>query len=67
MKVDSVEDLITKLDELLGLQRTVTQSVKFLKQDLNTFNSIIEKISKSVDSIMNKEKFVVGEIDDVEY
>ena len=65
--LDSVEDLITKLDELLGLQRTVTQSVKFLKQDLNTFNSIIEKISKSVDSIMNKAKFVVGEIDDVEY
>lgn len=50
----SMESLKGKLDDLMGLQRTMTQSIKFLKQDLDNYISFIDKLTKSVDYIIIK-------------
>lgn len=47
----------------LGLERSLNQSIRFLDEDLGTYLSITEQMSSSIDRILAKSKFVVGEID----
>lgn len=47
----------------LGIERSLNQSIHFLDSDLSTYLSITEQMSASIDRILSKSKFVVGDID----
>ncbi|HBH95251.1 MAG TPA: hypothetical protein DDX91_05815 [Ruminococcaceae bacterium] len=47
----------------LGLERSLNQSIRFLDNDLSTYLSITEQMCASIDRILSKSKFIVGEID----
>lgn len=47
----------------LGFERSLNQSIRFLDEDLATYLSIIEQIDASIDRILRKSKFIVGDID----
>jgi hypothetical protein len=47
----------------IGIQRTLSQSIRFLDEDLKTYLNIMDLMLSSIDKILNKSKFVVGDID----
>ncbi len=47
----------------LGMERTLNQSIRFLDDDLKTYLAFMDTMSFSIDKIIGKSKFVVGEID----
>ena len=47
----------------LGIERTLSQSVRFLDTDLKTHLEIMDFMSVSIDKIIYKSKFIVGDID----
>lgn len=47
----------------LGLERSLNQSIRFLDEDLETYLSITGQMASSIDRIIDKSKYVVGEID----
>lgn len=55
-------EMKNKADSLVGIQRSMTQAVTYLKQDLDSYIQFIERMGQSIDKIMNKARFVVGEI-----
>ena len=59
---ESVEGLKTSMTELIGLEHSMTQAIKFVIGDVDTYLSITERIKSSIDKILDKSKFVVGEI-----
>ena len=47
----------------LGIQRNLNQSIQFLDEDLATYLTMTEQMDASINRIMDKSRFVVGEID----
>ena len=47
----------------IGLERSLNQSIRFLDSDLENYLSIAEQMISSIDRILAKSKFVVGDID----
>lgn len=47
----------------LGFERSMNQSIRFLDDDLATYLSITEQMYASIDRILSKSKFIVGDID----
>ncbi len=47
----------------LGIQRNLNQSIRFLDEDLATYLTMTEQMDASIDRIIDKSRFVVGEID----
>lgn len=47
----------------LGLERSLNQSIRFMDEDLGTYLNITEQMAASVERILAKSKFVVGDID----
>ena len=47
----------------IGLERSLNQSIRFLDTDLENHLSIAEQMKGSIDRILAKSKFVVGDID----
>lgn len=47
----------------LGIQRNLNQSIRSLDEDLATYLTMTEQMDASIDRIMDKSRFVVGEID----
>lgn len=47
----------------LGIQRNLNQSIRFLDEDLATYLTMTEQMDASINRIMDKSRFVVGEID----
>lgn len=47
----------------LGIQRNLNQSIRFLDEDLATYLMMTEQMDASINRIMDKSRFVVGEID----
>jgi hypothetical protein len=47
----------------IGVERTLNQAIRFLDEDLHTYVGVLDSMLTSVDKIIGKSKFVVGEID----
>lgn len=47
----------------IGLERSLNQSIRFLDEDLDTYLTITEQMVTSIDRVLAKSKFVVGDID----
>lgn len=59
----SIKTLKQALLNNLGIQRNLNQSIRFLYEDLTTYLTMMEQIDASINRILDKSKFVVGEID----
>lgn len=62
----SVEKLKTSMNNNLGLERSMNQAIRFVVADLSSYIVITERIKASIDKILAKSKFVVGDIDYVD-
>lgn len=60
---ESIGGLIASLDRSIGLERSMNQAIRFIKEDLTTYQNLSDKICASIDKILAKSRFVVGEID----
>lgn len=58
----SMEGLHQSLDQIQGVERTMTQAARILANDIKSYITIIEQISPSIDRIIDKSRFVVGPI-----
>ena len=47
----------------IGLEKSLSQAIRFMDEDLKTYLSITEQMICSIDRIFTKSKFVVGELD----
>jgi len=45
-----------------GLERSLNQSIRFVIQDLDTFIGFIDHLNASIDKIVAKSKFVIGDV-----
>ena len=46
----------------MGMERSLNQAVRFLVSDISSYIVITERIKTSIDKIVSKSKFVVGDI-----
>lgn len=60
---DSVKGMKEASLKNMGLERSLNQSIRFLDEDLDTYLNLAEQMCNSIDRILTKSKFVVGEID----
>ncbi len=58
----SMEYLKTSMENILGMERSLNQSVRFLTFDIDSYIVITQRIEASIDKILSKSKFVVGDI-----
>ena len=58
-----MEALKISLENVIGMERSLNQSVRFLISDISSYIVITERIKTSIDKILSKSKFVVGDID----
>lgn len=58
----SVIQLKDILNSCSGIERSMNQAIKFLVEDLTTYIENTERISVSIDKIITKSKFIVGDI-----
>lgn len=59
----SMQNLKTSMENLIGMERSLNQAVRFLIADISSYIVITERIQTSIDKILSKSKFVVGDID----
>lgn len=59
----SIGNLIESMDNNMGLERSMNQSIRFVKEDLSAYQDVSERMCTSIDKILAKAKFVVGDID----
>lgn len=59
----SIESFRTSMGKVMGLERTLNQAVKFADADLKSYLAVTERMSGSIDRILAKSKFVIGNID----
>jgi rubrerythrin len=59
---DSVLGLKAAMEGNIGIERSMNQAITFIKDDLSTYLTIIERMNTSIDKIIEKSKYVVGTI-----
>ena len=47
----------------LGIERSMNQAIRFLDVDLASYIEMTEQMIKSIDRIIDKSKFIIGNID----
>ncbi len=57
-----ISSFIDTMEGLRGIERSMNQSIRFVKEDLTTYQNIIDRICGSIDRILEKSRFVVGAI-----
>lgn len=60
---ESVQVLKETSLENLGIERSMNQAIRFLDVDLASYIEMTEQMSKSIDRIIDKSKFIIGNID----
>ncbi len=60
---EAIENMKATFLKNIGIQRSLNQSIRFLDEDLKTFLEFMDFMSSSIDKILNKSRFIVGEID----
>lgn len=58
----SMEGLKSSIEGIIGMERSLNQAARFLISDLDSYIVITERIKTSIDKILAKSKFVVGDI-----
>lgn len=58
----SINTLKTTSLNNLGIERSMNQSIRFLDQDLSSYLDMTEQMIKSIEKIINKSRFIVGDI-----
>lgn len=57
---------VTKMKETslgnLGIERSLNQSIRFMDQDLSAYLDMTEQMIKSIDRIIDKSRFVIGNV-----
>lgn len=57
---------VTKMKEVLlgnlGIERSLNQSIRFMDQDLSAYLDMTEQMIKSIDRIIDKSRFVIGNV-----
>lgn len=46
----------------LGIERSMNQSIRFLDQDLSAYLDMTDQMTKSIERIIGKSRFIIGEI-----
>lgn len=59
---NSIENLRKSMKNVIGLERTLNQAAKFAMDDLESYITVTERISSSIEKIIMKSKFIVGEL-----
>lgn len=59
----SISTLISSMENSIGLERSLNQAIRFVKEDLLTYQDVTDRMCTSIDKILTKAKFVVGEVD----
>ena len=62
----SVEEFKTSVQQNVGIERSMNQAIRFLVEDLSTYIDNTQRIVSSIDKIIAKSKFVVGNIIDMD-
>nr|WP_312578235.1 hypothetical protein [Sedimentibacter sp.] len=60
---DSILSFKDSLNENIGIERTLNQAIRLLNIDLETYITVVSQMSSSIDRILDKSRFVVGNID----
>lgn len=60
---DSVLGLKTAMESNMGIERSMNQAIRFIKDDLSTYIDITERMNTSIHKILEKSRYVVGTID----
>jgi len=60
---ESVGGLKTAMENSIGIERSMTQAIRFIIEDLSTYLTITERMSASINRILEKSRFAVGPID----
>lgn len=60
---DSINEFRSTMQSIVGIERSMNQAVRFADEDLTTYVQFIERMCASIDKILAKSKFVVGDID----
>lgn len=58
----AVASLREAMNGTMGLERTLNQSIRFVIQDLDTFIDFINKLKVSIEKIINKSRYVIGDV-----
>ena len=64
LNCSSVENMKKISINNLGMERTLNQAIRFLDIDLANYIGIMVQITSSIDRILEKSRFIVGEIND---
>lgn len=59
---ESVEELKASMQGNLGIERNMNQAIRFCIEDLSTYIGNTQRMAASIDKIINKSKFIVGDI-----
>lgn len=58
----SITEMKTSMESLLGIEKSLTKAVQFTVSDLENFLTNTDYFKTSIDKILTKSKYVVGEI-----
>ncbi len=61
--ISSMNGLKTSMNSVIGMERSLNQAVRFVTEDISSYITICEQIINSVEKILGKGKFIVGDID----
>lgn len=59
----SISGLIESMNNNIGIERSMNQAIRFVEEDLSTYQDVIERMCASIDKILAKARFVVGDVD----
>ena len=59
---ESVEELKQTMNDNIGIERTMNQAIRFCVADLSTYIENTQRMAISIDKIIDKSKFIVGDI-----
>lgn len=60
---DSIQGFKESLNENMGIERTLNQAIRLLDIDLGTYITVVSQMSSSIERILDKSRFVVGNVD----
>lgn len=59
---ETIASLKESNQQLMGIERSLNQSIRFLNEDLSTYITVSEQMIAGIDRILVKSKFIVGDI-----
>jgi hypothetical protein len=63
--IEIMKDVNKSLENNIGLERTMNQAIKILMNDIKTYVTILDQINASIERIISKSRFIVGEVGEI--